>query len=71
MAKYIASLDMSLFVVDYDFNATSVEHLNNTHYNFYKAVRDANPDIPIIIVSAPTTAVGWAEKIGEVIKKAI
>lgn len=71
IAEYIASLDMSLFVLDYDFNAPSVEHLNNTHYNFYKTVREANPDIPIIMVSAPTISVGFAQERIEVIKNTL
>jgi hypothetical protein len=31
MADYIASLDMSVFVYDYDYNAPDPEHLQNTH----------------------------------------
>ncbi len=47
----IAKIDMSAFVMDYDYNAT-VDILRSTHYNVYKTVRDAHPDIPIIMVSA-------------------
>ena len=50
---YIASLDMSLFVLDYDHNAKSIEEYESTHYPFYKAVREAHPDIPIIIITRP------------------
>lgn len=53
MAEYISDLKMSAFVLDYDHNAPSIEHLRNTHYDFYKTVRDKNPDIPIILVSRP------------------
>ena len=31
MAKYIAGLDMLAFVLDYDYNATSVEHLRKMY----------------------------------------
>lgn len=51
VAEYIAKLEMSAFVLDYDYNATSVDELKNTHYNFYKTVRDAHPDLPIIIMT--------------------
>lgn len=51
MAKFIASLDMSVFVYDYDYNADNVDALNATHYNFYKIVRDAHPDLPIILMT--------------------
>lgn len=53
IAEFIASNDMSAFVLDYDANAPSVEHLEETHYPFYKIVRDKHPDIPIVIVSYP------------------
>lgn len=53
MAEYIASLPMSVFVMDYDHNAPSVEHLEKTHERFYKIVREKNPSLPIVFVSAP------------------
>lgn len=54
MADYIASLPMSVFVLDYDHNdCGNADVLRERHYNFYKSVRDKNPDIPIIIMSAP------------------
>ena len=52
MADYIASLDMSAFVMDNDGNG-SVDTLNKYHYSFYKTIRDAHPDIPIILVTRP------------------
>lgn len=53
IAEYIASREMSAFVLDYDANAPTKEHLLKTHYPFYKTIRDKHPDIPIIIVSYP------------------
>ena len=50
---YIAGLDMSMFVYDYDYNAPSAEHLMATHYKGYRKVRDSHPDIPIIMASSP------------------
>ena len=55
MAEYIASLPMSVFVLDYDHNAPNPEHLNKTHYRFYEIIRKAQPDLPIIMVSMPDT----------------
>ncbi len=52
MADYLASLDMKLFVLDYDHNAPNAEHLLNTHENVFKTVRAAHPELPIIIMSA-------------------
>jgi len=52
---YIASMDMSVFVMDYDHNAPTTEHLIETYEPFYRAVRAAHPDMPIIMVTAPDT----------------
>ncbi len=53
MARYIASIPMSAFILDYDHNAPSVEHLLATHERFYEIVRKAQPDLPIVMVSMP------------------
>ena len=53
MAKYIANLDMSVFVFDYDYNAPSAEHLSATHESMFKIIRERQPNLPIIILSAP------------------
>lgn len=54
MVAYLAGLDMSVFVCDYDYNCLSDEHLWQTHEPLYRAVREAKPDLPIILISAPT-----------------
>ena len=53
MAKYIAGLKMSAFVYDYDYNAPSVEHLQATHERMFKIIREQNPTLPIVVLSAP------------------
>ncbi len=53
MIDYIKSLDMSLFVYDYDHNAPTTEHLRNTHEKMFKAIREAHPALPIIMMSRP------------------
>ena len=53
MARYIASLPMSAFILDYDHNAPSPEHLLATHERFYRIVREAQPELPIVMVSMP------------------
>lgn len=55
MAEYIATLDASVCVMDYDHNAPTVEHLQDTHYNFYEIIRKAKPQMPIILISRPNT----------------
>ena len=53
MMEYIAGLDMSAFVYDYDYNAPSAEHLAATHYMGYRTVRTAHPELPIVMASRP------------------
>ena len=62
IAEYMAGLKMSAFVSDYDHNAPTAEHLENTHYNLYKTIRDKNPDIPYIMLSRPTYGLGNADE---------
>lgn len=54
--EYIASIKMSAFILDYDFNAPTNEHLLATHKPLYEAVRATNPDIPILMLARPTFA---------------
>jgi len=51
IARYIASLDISLFVYDYDYNAPSVEHLQATHEPFFRIIREAQPELPVVMIS--------------------
>lgn len=53
MARYISNLEMSAFIYDYDYNSPSAEHLESTHENMFKIIRERNPALPIIILSAP------------------
>lgn len=53
MVDYLASIDCSLFVCDYDHNAPTVEHLNATHLRLYQRYRAARPDTPILFISRP------------------
>ena len=53
IVDYIKNLDMSMFIYDYDHNAPTVEHLENTHEKMFKAIRQAHPDLPIIMMSRP------------------
>ncbi|AGC69331.1 hypothetical protein Cst_c23710 [Thermoclostridium stercorarium subsp. stercorarium DSM 8532] len=53
-AEYIAKhKNISVFVYDYDHNAPTPEHLANTHEPFFKVIREAHPDIPIVMMSRP------------------
>ena len=54
--NYIAGLDMSVFVYDYDHNAPNADFLRATHKAGFDIVRAAQPDLPIILVSRPNVA---------------
>ena len=53
MADYVNTLDMSVFVLDYDHNAPDVEHLAKTHEPFFLRVREHNPELPIVLMTRP------------------
>ncbi len=53
MANYIKSIPMSVFVYDYDHNAPSLGHLEATHEKMFLTIREANPDLPIVMMSRP------------------
>ncbi|MBR5743124.1 MAG: SGNH/GDSL hydrolase family protein [Clostridia bacterium] len=53
IVAYMKDLAMSVFVLDYDHNAPSPEHLSATHEKAFRAVREAHPDLPIVVMSRP------------------
>lgn len=53
MCDYLAGIDCSVFVCDYDHNAPNKEYLQETHYSLYKDFRAKQPETPIIFVSKP------------------
>ena len=55
VAEYIASLDLSAFIMDYDHNAPNVRHLEETHERFFKIIREKRPNLPVIMISKPDT----------------
>lgn len=58
IAEYIATLDMSIFVYDYDHNAPNTEHLAATHKPMFDIIRKANPELPVVMVSRPNNCGG-------------
>ena len=53
ISDYLASLDASVFVCDYDHNAPSADHLEATHRSLYETYRAARPSTPVVFVSKP------------------
>lgn len=69
-AQYIAKLEMSAFVMDYDHNSPDAEHLEKTHEAFFREFRKAQPSTPVIFISRPELPrTEDREKRFEVIKK--
>lgn len=53
LASYIAGLEMSVLIIDYDHNSPTVEHLEKTHEPFFKEIRKTRPDLPILFLTKP------------------
>lgn len=58
IAEWIATLPMSIFVCDYDHNA-STDHLKETHHAFYEIIREKNPDLPYVMITRPNFYTCW------------
>lgn len=68
MIEYLKSVEMSVFVMDYDHNSPTPEYLQSTHEKLFKAVRSAHPDIPIILATRPDFFVDENTPRGRVVK---
>ncbi|MBE6655553.1 MAG: hypothetical protein E7609_01620 [Ruminococcaceae bacterium] len=53
ICDHIAAQNPDIFIMDYDHNAPTLEHLINTHDRFYRRFRATCPDTPIIMLTAP------------------
>ena len=53
IVEYLASLEMSAFVSDYDHNAPSPEYLRDTHFKLYQKIREKHPNIPYFMITKP------------------
>jgi len=53
MTRYLADMEMCMFVSDYDGNAPDAEYLRKTHLPLYRAIRAKHPKVPYIMLSAP------------------
>ena len=62
IAEYIKCLKMSIFVYDYDHNTPHPNHLKATHEKMFLAIREANPTLPIVIMTRPKFALSCVEK---------
>ncbi len=51
LAEAISEIDASVFVMDYDHNAPTAEHLKNTHEKMFRFIRQRHPDMPVVFVT--------------------
>ncbi len=56
LCSYMAGLQMSAFVSDYDHNAPDTAYLQSTHEKLYRTIRRTHPDIPYLMLSRPDFA---------------
>lgn len=56
IVDFLAGLDMSIFICDYDHNSPNVEHLRATHRRMYERFREKQPKTPYIMISRPNVA---------------
>lgn len=62
IAQYIKDFDMSVFVYDYDHNAPTLRHLEDTHQKMFLTIRESNPELPILILARPAYNLNEDEK---------
>ncbi|MBQ8322680.1 MAG: hypothetical protein IJX91_01795 [Clostridia bacterium] len=53
MIDHLAAQDPAVYVIDYDHNAPTAEHLQATHLPLYEAIRKAHKNTPVIFISKP------------------
>lgn len=53
VAEHIASRELGCFVMDYDYNSPSLEHLEATHEPFFMRIRELQPELPVVFVTHP------------------
>lgn len=52
-ADIICKREFAALVYDYDHNAPTAGHLRATHERFFKRIRAAHPELPVLIMSKP------------------
>lgn len=62
VGEYIKTLDMSVFVYDYDRNSPSAEHLEKTHEPLFRIIRQAHPQLPVVMISRQVLQLNGEEK---------
>ena len=53
IAEYLAGLNASVFVLDYDHNAPDLAHLEKTHFPLYARIRKSHANAPVVLMTKP------------------
>ncbi len=53
IARKFGEFDYDLFVMEYGYNAETVEYFESTHEPFFKIMREHHPDVPVIFITRP------------------
>ncbi len=53
MLEYLASLDASVFVFDYNYYSYHPDRILPPHFEIYKTLREAQPSTPILMIDKP------------------
>lgn len=53
VCDYLNTIEKSIFVMDYDYNAPSPEFLKETHEPFFKRIREHDKNVPVVFISRP------------------
>lgn len=62
MADYINTVPVKAFIMDYDHNAPSAQHLWNTHEAFFRRIREKQPTLPVLFLTMPAAEYSEGKK---------
>lgn len=71
MASYIAAQKMSLCMLDFDHNCASADELACAHEPFFLAIREKQPDLPILLASRTDPICGPQMEVEEDKRRAV
>ena len=54
MLKYLASLDPSAYVFDYNYYSSRPDRILPKHYEIYEILRRSHPNVPILMIDKPS-----------------
>ena len=54
MLEYLASIDALAYVFDYNYYAECTDRVLPPHYEIYRALRDSDPNVPILMIDKPS-----------------